>query len=178
MITKGERAKDPGYRICDVCGSAWWPTRAMPPGAWLIDEPHDPARHSTFAAETVQGQPAASEHGPFPDIERMYAEQGGRLPCEGPPLIVKDGKYVPYDPEAPERPLDRLGCPDLHELVDRAGRRHAASIGEEYVEEPLDEKGKLKRPQHQGGYQHITAAEWAEYDRAMAAWQAARRPLP
>src|SRR5262245_16024238 len=67
---------------------------------------------------------------------------------------------------------------DLQELVERAGRRHAAAIGEEYVEEPLDEKGKLKRPQHQGGYQHITPEEWAEYDRAMAAWQAARRPPP
>jgi hypothetical protein len=73
-------------------------------------------------------------------------------------------------------PLDETGCPDLQALVERTGRRHAASMGEEYVEEPLDEKGKLKRPQYQGGYQHITAEEWAEYDRAMAAWQAARRP--
>jgi len=60
--------------------------------------------------------------------------------------------------------------PDLQELVERAGRRYAASIGEEYVEDPF------KRLPHQGGYPHITAEEWAEYDRAMAAWQAARRP--
>src|SRR5262245_13014586 len=81
----------------------------------------------------------------------------------------------PTHPEAPERPLDRLGCPDLQALVERAGRRYAASIGEEYVEEPLDEKGNLVRPRHQGGYQHITPEEWAEYDRAMAEWQATRR---
>jgi hypothetical protein len=67
-------------------------------------------------------------------------------------------------------PLDKTGCPDLQQLVERAGRRHAASIGEEYAEDPL------KRPPHQGGYPHITAEEWAEYDRAMAAGQAARRP--
>ena len=67
-------------------------------------------------------------------------------------------------------PLDDTGCPDLQALVERAGRRHAASIGEQYVEDPF------KRPPHQGGYAHITPEEWAEYDRAMAAWQAARRP--
>jgi hypothetical protein len=57
----------------------------------------------------------------------------------------------------------------LQELVERAGRRHAAAIGEEYVEDPL------KRPPHQGGYPHITAEEWAEYDAALAAWQRRRR---
>jgi len=66
-------------------------------------------------------------------------------------------------------PLDKSGCPDLQALVERAGRRYAASIGEVYVEDVLDEKGNLKRPAHQGGYQHITPEEWAEYDRAMAA---------
>src|SRR5215469_7818087 len=53
-------------------------------------------------------------------------------------------------------PLDNTGCPDLQALVELSGRRHAASI--EYVEEPLN------RPPHQGGYQHITTEEWAEYD--------------
>ena len=67
-------------------------------------------------------------------------------------------------------PLDHLGQPDLQALVERAGRRYAASIGEEYVEDPF------KRPPHQGGYQHITPEEWAEYDRAMTAWQVARGP--
>jgi hypothetical protein len=69
-------------------------------------------------------------------------------------------------------PCDEHGCPDLQKLVDRAGRRHAASIGEEYVENPF------KRPPHQGGYPHVTAEEWAEFDRAMADWQARRRAGP
>jgi hypothetical protein len=73
-------------------------------------------------------------------------------------------------------PLDADGCPDLQALVERAGRRYAAAIGEEYVEPALNAAGELVRPSHQGGHQHITAEEWAEYDRAMAAWQAARRP--
>ena len=77
-------------------------------------------------------------------------------------------------------PLDDAGRPDLQALIERVGRRHSASIGEEYVEEPLNRPhhvdAPLKRPPHQRGYPHITAEEWAEYDRAMAAWQAARRP--
>jgi hypothetical protein len=60
-------------------------------------------------------------------------------------------------------------APDLQALVERAGRRHAATIGEEYVEDPF------KRPPHHGGYPHITPQEWAEFDRAMADWQARRR---
>ena len=71
-------------------------------------------------------------------------------------------------------PLDEAGCPDLHALVERAGRRHAAAIGEQYIEDPFR---RAKEAPHQGGYPHITAEEWAEYDRAMAVWQAARRPL-
>jgi hypothetical protein len=59
--------------------------------------------------------------------------------------------------------------PSLADLIDRAGRRHAASIGETYDENPFT------RPPHQGRYQHITAAEWAEFDRAMAHWQRRRR---
>jgi hypothetical protein len=62
--------------------------------------------------------------------------------------------------------------PDLQALVERAGRRYAASIGEEYIEDPFR---RVREAPHQGGYQHITAAEWAEYDRAMAAWQERRR---
>ena len=50
-----------------------------------------------------------------------------------------------------------IRCPDLQALVERAGRRHAESIGEEYVEDPL------KRPQHQGGFAHITPEEWAAW---------------
>jgi len=73
--------------------------------------------------------------------------------------------------EKPTIPLDETGCPDLQALVERAGRRYAASIGETYIEDPF-RRGR-KAP-HQGGYPHITAEEWAEYDRAMAAWHAAR----
>jgi hypothetical protein len=46
------------------------------------------------------------------------------------------------------RQLRTVGCEN------RAGCRHAASIGEESVENPF------KRPPHRGGYQHITAEEW------------------
>jgi hypothetical protein len=66
-------------------------------------------------------------------------------------------------------PVDATGCPDLQALVERAGRRHAAAIGEQYVEDPF------KRPPHQGGYPHIAPEEWAEFDRAMAEWQARRK---
>ena len=66
-------------------------------------------------------------------------------------------------------PHNHLGQPDLQALVERAGRRHAESIGEKYVEDPF------KRPAHQGGYQNITPEEWAAWDRANAEWQARRR---
>jgi len=71
--------------------------------------------------------------------------------------------------DAPTIPHNKLGQPDLQALIERAGRRHAASLGEQYVEDPL------ARPQHQGGYAHITPAEWAAFDRAVAEWQARRR---
>src|SRR5215467_2358385 len=71
----------------------------------------------------------------------------------------------------PTIPLDEAGQPDLQALVERAGRRYAASIGEQYIEDPFR---RMKEAPHQGGYRHITAEEWAEYDRAAAAWQAAR----
>jgi len=57
-------------------------------------------------------------------------------------------------------------------LVDRAGRRYAASIGEAYIEDPFR---RMREAPHQGGYAHITPEEWAEYDRAMAEWQARLR---
>jgi hypothetical protein len=66
-------------------------------------------------------------------------------------------------------PLDHLGQPDLQALVDRAGRRYAASIGEKYIEDPVR---RAKEAPHQGDYQHITAEEWAAWDRANAEWQA------
>jgi hypothetical protein len=60
--------------------------------------------------------------------------------------------------------------PDLQLLVDRAGRRHAAEIGEEYVEDPF------KRPPDQGGYTCIIAAEWIEFDRREAGHEWRRLP--
>jgi hypothetical protein len=65
--------------------------------------------------------------------------------------------------------LKRNPSPDLQALIENAGRRYAIAIGEEYVEDPS------KRPPHQGGYQRITPQEWADYDRAVAAWQQLRR---
>jgi hypothetical protein len=61
------------------------------------------------------------------------------------------------------------GPPDLQTLIETAGRRYAQSIGDTYDPNPF-----TRRP-HQGGYQHVTEAEWREFDRAMAAWQAQRR---
>jgi hypothetical protein len=52
----------------------------------------------------------------------------------------------PTPVEEAARKATSTGPPDLQELVERAG-----------------------------GYQHITPEEWAEYDRAMAAWQRWRR---
>jgi hypothetical protein len=61
---------------------------------------------------------------------------------------------------------------DLQALVERAGHRYAASIGEEYDPNPFT------RPAHQGGYPHITPEEWARWDAANAEFQARRRGHP
>jgi hypothetical protein len=62
--------------------------------------------------------------------------------------------------------------PDLQALIELAGRRYAASIGEEYIDDPFR---RMREAPHQGGYSHITPEEWAAYDQAMADWQARRR---
>jgi hypothetical protein len=72
-------------------------------------------------------------------------------------------------------PGDETGCPDLQALVERAGRRYAMSISEAYIEDPFR---RMTEAPHQGGYPHITDEEWAEYDRAMIMWQAARGAPP
>jgi len=72
----------------------------------------------------------------------------------------------------PTIPLDEAGQPHLQALVERAGRRYAAAIGEQYIEDPFR---RAKEAPHQGGYQHITAEEWAAWDRANAEWQPRRR---
>ena len=60
-------------------------------------------------------------------------------------------------PHAMTIPLDDQGCPDLQALVRLRGKQYAESIGEKYD------------PEHCGGYQHISAQDWAEWDRAE--WQ-------
>jgi hypothetical protein len=90
---------------------------------------------------------------------------------EGEPHPLPLTRAWVEDYKRPSADEGAAGPPDLLALVECAGRRFCASIGEEYVEDPF------KRPQHQGGYQHITAEEWAEYDRALAAWQRRRRGL-
>jgi hypothetical protein len=57
------------------------------------------------------------------------------------------------------------GYPSLEALVEQAGRRHAASIGETYVED------SFKRPAHQGGWQHVTEAEWCSWAHAVTRWR-------
>jgi hypothetical protein len=57
------------------------------------------------------------------------------------------------------------GAPDLQELIERCGRRFAESVGEHF--DPFN-------PRH-GGYQHITASDWVEWDRQNAEYQAERR---
>jgi hypothetical protein len=77
---------------------------------------------------------------------------------EPPPSPAREAmSSTPAPTEAPHKISPSLGTsgspPDLQALVDRAGRRRAAELGEEYVEDPF------KRPRQQGGYQYITADE-------------------
>ena len=74
------------------------------------------------------------------------------------------------DDETFWREMERM--PNLQALVERAGRRHAASIGEEYIEDPFR---RMKEAPHQGGYQHVTSDEWVRWDRANEVFQARRR---
>jgi hypothetical protein len=85
---------------------------------------------------------------------------------DGKPLEAAEAA----DDEAFWREMERM--PDLHALVDRAGRRYAASIGEEYIEDPFR---RMKEKPHQGGHRHITPEEWARWDRANEVFQARRR---
>ena len=78
----------------------------------------------------------------------------------------KDGA----DDEAFWRQMDRM--PDLQALVEHIGRRHAASIGEEYIEDPFR---RMREAPHQGGYSHITPEDWARWDRANEVYQVRRR---
>jgi hypothetical protein len=79
---------------------------------------------------------------------------------------------APSAPMPYERWLQLNPPPSLDELVDRAGRRRAAELGETYIEDPFE---RMKKAPHQAGFPHITPEEWAEYDRQMAEWQRKRR---
>lgn len=74
---------------------------------------------------------------------------------------------VSDEEEAFWREMARM--PDLQKLVERAGRRHAASIGEAYDPNPAT------RPKHQGGHKHVTPEECAKWDAANAEFQANRQ---
>jgi len=76
-----------------------------------------------------------------------------------------------------------------HELQRQAAQEFAALNGWRWTEHRLlartlarggTHDGRwidphLLRPAHQGGYQHITPEEWAEFDRATAEWQQRHR---
>jgi hypothetical protein len=80
-------------------------------------------------------------------------------------VIEREGAApVTNEEQAFWREMARM--PDLQKLVERAGRRYAASIGEVYDENPDT------RPKHQGGHKHITPQEWARWDAANAEFKA------
>jgi hypothetical protein len=74
---------------------------------------------------------------------------------------------APQSPSARKSEFPKLpnSPPDLQQLVEKAGPRRAAQLGEAY--DP-------NNPAH-SGHSHITAQEWAEYDRAKADWQERQR---
>jgi hypothetical protein len=103
----------------------------------------------------------------FEDYQRWVAEG-----CPSPE--EQAGRRVAgVEPGMPfETYLEKDPPPDLQELVERASRRRTSELGEEWIEDPLERV--KKKAHHQGGYPHLTAEGWAEYDRAMAAWQQRR----
>jgi hypothetical protein len=113
----------------------------------------------------MSGDDDAPEPHPLP-LTRQWVEDYKRWVAEGCP--------TPEEEAARKAGAVPAGPPDLQALVDRAGRRRAAELGEQYIEDPFR---RAKEAPHQGGYPHITPEEWAEYDRAMADWQARRREV-
>ena len=95
------------------------------------------------------------------DYERWIAE-GCPTPEEEAARKAEAAKATPTGPTFAEW-VEKNPAPDLQKLVERAGRRYAASIGEEY--------DPIKHP----GYPHITPQEWVEHDRAMTDWERKRR---
>jgi hypothetical protein len=115
-----------------------------------------------------QGEPH-----PLPETRKWMADYR-RWVAEGCPSREEEAarRAAGVEPGAPfQEWLGKNQPPDLQELVDFAGRRYAASIGETYTEDPVR---RMREAPHQGGYSHITAEEWAAYDKAMVEWQARR----
>jgi hypothetical protein len=52
-----------------------------------------------------------------------------------------------------------MRAPDLQQLVEKAGRRLAAQLGESYD------------PMRHAGWPEITAREWAAFDREVEVWR-------
>ena len=84
---------------------------------------------------------------PLP-LTRKWVEDYRRWVREGCPTPEQEAARgaAPASPETFAQWLARNPAPDLQELVERAG-----------------------------GYQHITAKQWAEFDRQRAEWEARRR---
>jgi hypothetical protein len=116
-----------------------------------------------------QGEPH-----PLPKT-RAWFEDTKRWLAEGCPSPEEEAakRAVGVEPGMPfEDYVEKDPPPDLQALVDRAGRRRAAELGEVYIEDPRE---RAEKAPHQGGYPHITAEEWAAYEKAMAEWQQRRR---
>ena len=97
------------------------------------------------------GKPKPTTGGKHPlPLTRKWVEDYRRWIREGCPTPEQEvaRSAPPAKPETFEQWLVRNPAPDLQQLVERAG-----------------------------GYQHITAEQWAEYDQAMADWQRRRRAV-
>jgi hypothetical protein len=123
-----------------------------------------------MAMATSKPKPRISGKPALP-LTRKWIDDYKRWSREGCPTPEQEAARAtaPGEPETFTQWPERNPAPDLQELVERAGRRHAALIGEAYDENPFT------RPAHQGGYAHITPEEWVEFDRQKAEWEARRR---
>jgi hypothetical protein len=103
-------------------------------------------------------------------IVRLLQDRGlaaERVPLSGAAPARAEAAMMGMSDEEFWREMVRM--PDVQPLVERAGRRYAASIGEVYDPNPFT------RPAHHGGYRHITAEEWRSWDAANAEFQARQR---
>jgi hypothetical protein len=108
-------------------------------------------------------------------VTRAWLEDYQRWVAEGCPSREEEAarRVAGVYPGTPfEEWLAKDPAPDLQALVERASRRRAAELGELWIEDPI--RQAREAPQ-QGGYLHVTAEEWAAYDKAMAEWRQRRR---